>query len=53
MSFGLKCECNPELVGQSYGSLMNEKFSSLEEVCFELRKKFEVSLFRTWKSFLT
>ena len=26
MSFGWKCECNPELVDWSHGSSMNEKF---------------------------
>ena len=37
------CECNPELVSRSHGSSMNEKFRSLENICFELRKKVEVS----------
>ena len=38
-----KSEYNPKSVSRSRGSSMNEKFSSLEEVCFELRKKSDVS----------
>ena len=35
--------CNPESVSRSHGNFINEKFRSLENICFELRKKVEVS----------
>ena len=37
------CECNPKSVSRSHGSSMNETFQSLENICFELRKKVKVS----------
>lgn len=36
-------EFNLELVSRSHGNSMNEKFWSSEKICFELRKKVEVS----------
>ena len=56
MSLGWKCECNPESVGWSHGKFDEWKVIKFEEICFELRKKGEVSgnlSFRTKKSFLT
>ena len=38
-----KYECNLELVSRFHGSSMNEKFRSLEKLCFEMRKKVKVS----------
>ena len=36
-------ECSLESVSWSHGSLMNEKFQSLERICFEMRTKVEVN----------